>query len=1401
MEGDNQVPDFTPEQEAILHQVSAEMLQEMMQKLKRELVFSNAALRSPPQSRATFAPPQAANLRGPEPFAGDPKALTEFKLSVTEIFEAYPDIYYTEAQKIQYIGSLLTGPPRKWFALWRQSKDFECATWNALFDALDDLYGEEDQYWTTGLSMAALRQQNGSGVEYARKFRELALDIRSVDDILPHLFVAGLDAATRRFLDTIHPWPKNLKGLTELCAIYERRKLARPPPPQAPPAPITATPAPARAENLQPPPSSTGAKKVFSFASRTGQPENPKAPAPAPASADAKLMRIELTQSTNQTPPPSPEIPQTVEVADPISVDIEIGKDETSGPVFIKVPAFIDSGASCNFVSQQLVDQLRLTLIPVSPITTNLATGPSRATISHQTPSLTLRIGAHEERLAFFVLPGNPPPLVLGSPWIRRNAQAIDWKKGQVSFAQVTRPALAGPPEHAVSTPVPSPSADPPSSLPVTLSGFADVFSKTLADTLPEHRIYDCEIRLSSEHKPKPRPIYNLNRQESLLLAEYIKSNLEKGFIRPSVSPIAAPIFFTSKKDGTLRPCVDYRQLNAITVKNRAPLPLIEEILESLAGATIFTKLDLHGAYNLVRIKPGDEWKTAFRCREGLFEYRVMPFGLANAPALFQSMMSDIFRDMLGTHLFIYLDDLLIFSKDTASHESHVQAVLCRLREHKLYAKLSKCVFAVPQVEFLGYIVSADGIAMTPDKTSAIREWKCPASVKELQSFLGFANFYRRFLSHYSDTVSPLTNLTRKNVPFIWDEACETAFTAVKTAVTTAPILRHADPNLEFTVETDASDFALGAVLSQPASSSDPTLHPVAFISRKLSREQLNYDVHDKELLAIIFALESWRHHLQGLDTPFIILCDHRNLLFFREKRILSQRHARWANTLSTFNFSLQYRPGDTNVVADTLSRRSDLAPDRVDDGAPAHKRSITLLPDAVWAASVTTPQSAPAKRLISSEEEKLKILRERHDSFRAGHPGRRRTHELVARDFTWPHMRAEINAYVDACLACHTNKPPRSKPHGLLSPLPVPSRPWGSISVDLIVKLPKSQGYDAILVVVCRLTKLAHFIPIRENYNVKKLARTFVNNVFVVHGLPDEIVSDRGPQFTSKFWTQLLRALKIEQSLSTAFHPETDGQTERVNQVLEQILRCSISYLQDDWVSILKLAEFAYNNASSSSTGHSPFMATYGFHPRCDFLEPTRASDFVSEHHMDHIKSIQEAVKESLANAQQRMKKYADRRRRPHSFQAGDQVFLSRKNIKSQRPCPKLDAKFIGPFQILAMVSENAAELRLPPKCRIHPVFHVSLLKPYKPDARFAPTDLAPPSVLVDGVEEHEVADIIDSRCHYRKVSYRVRWAGLPDAESTWEPIENLNNCLDLVRDFHRRYPDKPIHQSLTAS
>ncbi|CAK9780322.1 unnamed protein product [Cutaneotrichosporon oleaginosum] len=883
---------------------------------------------------------------------------------------------------------------------------------------------------------------------------------------------------------------------------------------------------------------------------------------------------------------------------------------------------------------------------------------------------------------------------------------------------------------------------------------YSDVFSKEQAMKLPPHRKFDHKITLVEGATPPHGPLYALSPVELDVLKKYLDEMQEIGFIRPSQSPAAAPILFVKKKDGSLRLCVDYRGLNNVTVKNRYPLPLISELLNRLGSAKFFSRIDLRNAYHQIRIAEGEEWKTAFRCRYGLFEYLVMPFGLTNAPATFQYLVNTQFHDMIDDFVIVFLDDIMIFSKTREEHTKHIQRVLQRLREGKLYAKAEKCEFYQKKTEFLGYVISADGISMDEKKVNAILEWPEPKNLNELRSFLGFCNYYRHFIRGYSRIVLALTESTKTKdaKPFQFTDRERLAFEDIKEAFRNGDILHFADLTKPYTVETDASDSAIGAILSQLI---DGRLVPIAFFSRKLLPAEQNYEIHDKELLAIVSAFHEWRQYLEGAQHPITIVTDHQPLVYFNTKRQLTRRQARWMLFLTSFVFEITYRPGKKGEKPDALSRRPDyeiteedrqhnylqllslptasllrlgstkintLVPTLVNDIVKAQKTDeYCIVKNKTWNMSNTdreqhwTRQNGTfyydGKIFVPAGQPRLQVLQLCHDNKLAGHPGRRKTLDLVQRHFWWPTIRSFVNHFVASCESCQRNKIRRHKPYGLLRPLPIPELPWHSVTMDFIETLPDSDGYNSIIVFVDKFTKMAIFEPCRNDITTLDLAYIFLKNVLAKHGIPSTIVSDRGSKFTSAFWRDVCTTLGIDRRLSTAAHPQTDGQTERVNALLEEYLRAYVDHLQTNWAELLPLAEFAYNNSAHSSLGgKSPFFVNFGFNPRFSFDTPDYTPGMEAKSYLDVIFEAREQVKQSLQEAQENHRKYYDRKHAPGPrFKPGDRVGLDTRNLSTQRPMKKFDVRYIGPIEVEQVLSPVTYRVKLPKDFHIHNVFHVN--------------------------------------------------------------------------------------------
>ncbi|GJP81305.1 hypothetical protein CLOP_g11465 [Closterium sp. NIES-67] len=780
--------------------------------------------------------------------------------------------------------------------------------------------------------------------------------------------------------------------------------------------------------------------------------------------------------------------------------------------------------------------------------------------------------------------------------------------------------------------------SEPPGKIKELLKEFQDILPDDLPNELPPYRTHQHEIVEEPGSKPTFRAPYRLSPTELTDMKKQIEYLLAKGLIRPSTSPYGAPVLFTPKPDGSLRMCIDYRALNKQTIKNKYPIPRIDDLLDQLRGATVFSKLDLRSRYWQIRMADNSIHKTAFRTRYGSYEYLVMPFGLTNAPATFQAKMNHILRPLLDECVVVYLDDILIYSRDMKQHVEHLRRVFEILRRERFYVKLSKSEFALEKVKFLGHMVSAQGVHVDPKKIEAVRTWQTPENVKELQQFLGFANYYNRFVPQYAKIAAPLTNLLKKNTPCKWEPKHQEAVEQLKQALTSAPILILPDPERDYVIEADASDQAVGAVLMQDQGNG---LQPIAYLSKKLHGAELNYPIHDKEALAIIIAFKAWRCYLEG--RRITVYTDHCSLKYLKTQPNLSRRQVRWIDFLEThFHYDIVYKPGHKNK-ADALSR-------------PAHVAAIQLL------------------------------LEEYHDVLYAGHFGSNKTLTGIAKHYYWPHLAEDVQKFVTSCDTCQRMKSSKQKKAGLLQPLPVPEQPWQVVSLDFITGLPPTtSGHDTILVVIDKFSKMGHFIPTHTTARTKETAQLFVRYIISQHGIPTTLISDRDPKFTSKFWKELMSLLGTKLAMSSAYHPQTDGQTERLNQIVEQLLRAACKDEISKWDLHLPVLEFAYNNATHAATGQTPFFLCYGRHPLTPQKPTTSATvqpahDFITTMHQHW-----DRTHKRLLDIQQQQKRQADRHRNDHTITVGDQVLLDTRNLDISHLPSKLRPRFCGPFLVEA--------------------------------------------------------------------------------------------------------------------
>ncbi|KAL8087895.1 hypothetical protein AgCh_037873 [Apium graveolens] len=672
-----------------------------------------------------------------------------------------------------------------------------------------------------------------------------------------------------------------------------------------------------------------------------------------------------------------------------------------------------------------------------------------------------------------------------------------------------------------------------------------------------------------------------------------------------------------------------YSELNKKTVKDKFPIPVIDELIDELAGAQCFSKLDLRAGYHQLRLHPDE-----------------------------------------------------------------------------MYAKQSKCFFAVDKVEYLGHFISGKGIETDPSKISVVDSWPVPRSVKELRSFLGLTGYYRKFVRGYATINRNLTDLLKKG-NFQWNELAQESFEKLKLALTTAPVLAIPDFNKEFMVETDASKTGIGAVLMQDS-------YPLAFISRALGTKWQKLSVYEKELLAIVFAVQKWEQYLTG--NHFIIKTDQKSLKWLLRQKISTPFQQFWLSKLLGFDYEIQYKQGKENLAADALSRVTNAevlcwAISAVSSNIDRVIQESYILDDNIM---------KKGKIPVGPDSQlKTKILNWHHNAPGGGHSGRDATIKRIKTIFTWKGLSKDVKEFVRNCQVCQTAKYDTAAFPGLLQPLPVPQEVWLDISMDFITGLPKSNGKDVILVIVDRLSKYGHFLALAHPFTAIQVAQLYLDNVFKLHGWPKSTVSDRDSVFLSDFWKNLFLVNGTEFLMSSAYHPATDGQTEVVNRCLETYLRCMCGDHVKDWNMWLPLAEGWYNTNFHTAIGLTPYEVVYNQQPplHLPYLAGESTNEVV-DRSLEKRELMISELKFQLIRAQNRMKSQADKHRSDRIFQVNDWVWLKlqpyRQLFIHRKTNQKLARKYYGPFQVESVVGKVAYKLKLPDSVQVHRVFHVSLLKPF---------------------------------------------------------------------------------------
>ena len=976
--------------------------------------------------------------------------------------------------------------------------------------------------------------------------------------------------------------------------------------------------------------------------------------------------------------------------------------------------------------------------------------------------------------------------------------------------------------------------------LPSDLKAIVDKYPRLFSppDAIPPEREVIHDIKLKPDVVPVRRPPYPLGEAKLEAMKTQIGELADKGWIVPSSSPWGAPILFVKKKEGEWRMCIDFRDLNALTVDDSFPLPRLDLLIHRAGASQYFSKIDLASGFHQIALSSLTCELTAFRLPEPVkgnthWEWKVMPFGLKNAPPTFQRAMT---RALRGGEDFavVYMDDVMIFSQTREEHLNHLDQVFHKLDQQSYHIRLPKCEFMKREVEFLGHQLSTEGVRTSPGKVAALQAWKPPLQgSKQVKQFLGLVMWYRSFIAHLATIASPLFSLTSTRKNFVWTEAATQAVQTLQHLVSQAPCLARWDRERKTRVVTDASKIGLGAVLEQWY---EKEWRPIAFWSRKLRDPETRYSTTDREWLAVVEAVSvKWKGFLE--DKSFLVCSDHmaleRKLHKSSHDPPITDRQSRWIERLMPFALTFEYIKGENNVVADALSR------------CPLVANSITVVRSMLAGLMIrmkvvaeTDEEYIELRRKAIEDDNSLRIvdqlvldeddcvfvprddslrtllISEAHDSSVGGHFGEERTLEMMKRNWRWRGMTTDVIDYVRSCVKCQKTKHDTRKPAGLLFPI-VAQCPWHIVTMDFVSKFASAANthHNQCLVIIDKFTKYTILEGCHTTIDAKDTARIFIKRVIAPFGVPKVVISDRGPQFSSAVWKEILNIFGTRIALAATHHPQTDGQSERAIQTVLRMVRAFATEQQELWEDMLPMFELALNHANNRSTKHSPFQMLFGRSPRVplDFamdnfnenpenlIVPPSASQWVRKWNKAR-KKLWDFVRENQLKVATEMKRRYDHGRKPMHLEPGDLVLLSVRSHAALGGIRKHRERYVGPYIVGIRVHDNAYTLiGLPPG--VPSTQNVQYLRLFLPSpVRFStrPNPEYAKPYDVEGQTEWEVEKIVGHKSYRDTYRYRVKWKDTPQEQ--WLGEGNLIHCKELLCEYHRQH-QLPLTPFLTVT